>query len=314
MRILMLGAGAIGGYFGGRLVQAGADVTFLVRDRRAAQLRDKGLVVRSPHGDFQVRPQWIVEADSRSPFDLVILTCKAFDLDGAIRAIHPAVGASSHVLPLLNGMAHLDRLAEAFGKQRVLGGSCAIPATLSPEGEVMQLNPLHRVVFGVLPGTGLDASLKVQALAESFARTPVDVMVAPDILLEMWEKFAGLATLAAMNCLMRGSVGEIMSTEQGAVLMGETYDACVRVAEAAGHAPREQSIAEYRSILLKPGSGLEASMLRDLDAGRATEAAHIVGDMLHRALAAGIGPAALPTAWCHLQVYEQRRLRRAVDQ
>jgi 2-dehydropantoate 2-reductase len=112
------------------------------------------------------------------------------------------------VLPLLNGLAHLDRLAEVFGEQRVLGGSCAVPATLSPEGEVMQLNPLHRIVFGMLPGTGPGGSEKVQALADSFPRTPVDAVVAPDVLLEMWETFAGLATLAAMNCLMRGSVGE----------------------------------------------------------------------------------------------------------
>src|SRR5262249_9783197 len=148
MKILILGAGAIGGYFGARLHQAGADVTFLVRERRAAQLRDRGLVVRSPHGDFDVSPQWTVGADGKSPFDLRILACKAFDLDAAIRSIHPAVGPSSHVMPLLNGMAHLDRLAGAFGAERVLGGSCAIPATLSPDGEVVQLAPLHRIVFG----------------------------------------------------------------------------------------------------------------------------------------------------------------------
>jgi 2-dehydropantoate 2-reductase len=255
----------------------------------------------------------IVEADSQSPFDLVMVACKAFDLDGAIRAIRPAVGSDSHVLPLLNGIAHLDQLAEAFGEKRVLGGTCVIPATLSPEGEVMQLSPLHRIVFGVLPKAGFDASGKVQVLAESLARTPVDVVVAPDVLLEMWEKFCGLATMAAMTCLMRGTVGEIVSTEHGAGLMGDTYAACVRVAEAAGHAPRESSVSEYKSMLLKSGSSLAASMLRDLDAGNATEAAHIVGDMLHRALAAGIDPAALQAAWCHLQVYEQRRLRQVAD-
>lgn len=307
MKILILGAGAIGGYFGGRLQQAGADVTFLVRERRAAQLRERGLVVRTPGGEFRTSPRLITKDDAPASFDLVILACKAFDLDAAIDSIAPSMGPESHVLPLLNGMAHLDRLADAFGPGRVLGGSCAIPATLSPEGDVVQLAALHRIVFGPMPDTGFDAGRKVDALAALFAGTPVQAVVAPDILLEMWEKFAGLATLAAMTCLMRGTVGDIVATEEGAALMRETHDACIRVATAGGHPPREVPVAEFRRTLLAPGSTIAASMLRDLQSGGRTEGAHVVGDMLHRAIAAGIDPVALRPAWCHLQVHEARR-------
>jgi len=313
MRILMLGAGAIGGYFGARLVQAGGDVTFLVRERRAAQLRDRGLMVKSPHGDFHTAAPHLVSACDQPPFDVVMLACKAYDLEGAIESVRPAVGPATHVLPLLNGLAHLDRLAETFGAERVLGGSCGIPATLTPDGEVVQLAPFHRIVFGMLPGTSPSALPKLQALGELYARTPVDVTVASDMLLELWEKFVGLTTLAAMTCLMRGTVGDIVATEDGARLMTETYDACARAAQAAGHAPREKAMAGFKGMLLQAGSSLAASMLRDLESGRPTEAEHIVGDMLHRCVAAGADPGALRAAWCHLQVYEGQRAAAAAS-
>jgi 2-dehydropantoate 2-reductase len=309
MKILMLGAGAIGGYFGGRLVQAGGDVSFLVRERRAARLAERGLVVRSPHGDFQLQPKCVLRAEDGGPFDLVIVACKAYDLEAAIESVRPAVGPSTHMLPLLNGVAQIDRLEQTFGAARVVGGSVAIPATLSGDGEVVQLAPLHRIVFGVLPGSSPDALGKLQHLESLFRATPVDVVLARDIWLELWEKFVGLATLAAMTCLMRAAVGDIVDTDDGSTLMAETYDACVRVAQAAGHAPRERAQEEFRRRLLEKGSTLTASMLRDLEGGHRTEAAHIVGDMLRRAKAAGIAAPWLRAAWCHLQSLEQRQRR-----
>jgi len=184
---------------------------------------------------------------------------------------------------------------------------------LTPEGVVVQLAPFHRIVFGLLPASSKDAAPKIDALGALYKRTPVDVVVAPDMLLELWEKFAGLATLAAMTCLMRGTVGDIVSTDEGAGLMADTYDACAGTAEAAGHAPREAARTAFKGMLLQRGSSLAASMLRDLEAGRPTEGEHIVGDMLRRCVMAGVDPAALRAAACHLQVYEQQRKRRAAE-
>ena len=181
MKILVLGAGAIGGYFGGRLVQAGGDVTFLVRERRARQLRANGLVVRSPHGDFTLPVRSVLQSQLEAPFDLVLLTCKAYDLEAAIEAIVPAVGASTCIVPLLNGVAHIERLIAAFGAARVAGGSCAIPATLTEQGEVVQLGTFHSIVFGRLPGTSADAQAKLEALRALYARTPVPVELTDDM-------------------------------------------------------------------------------------------------------------------------------------
>ena len=313
MKILVLGAGAIGGYFGGRLVQAGGDVAFLVRERRAAQLRANGLVVRSPHGDFTVAARPLLRAEVDTPFDVVVLTCKAWDLDAAIAAVEPAVGASTCVLPLLNGVAHVERLVAAFGAARVAGGSCAIPATLTEHGEVVQLGTFHSIVFGPLPGTGADARPKLEALRALYAKTPVPVELSDDMMTALWEKFVGLATLAAMTCLMRAPVGAILGTDDGAALFAETFDACRRTAAAAGWPPREAALERFRAMLGDRASTLTASMLRDLESGGRTEGEHIVGDMVRRAQAAGIDTGPLRAAWCHLQAAEAIRARKAAQ-
>ncbi|RVT50379.1 2-dehydropantoate 2-reductase [Rubrivivax albus] len=314
MRILVLGAGGIGGYFGGRLIQAGADVSFAVRPRRMAQLMAQGLVVQSPHGDFQLAPTTFRCVDSstvRGTWDLIVLAPKAYDLDSALDAISPAVGSGTAIVPLLNGLRHIDALQARFGAAHVAGGTCGIPATLRPDGTVVQLGPLHRIVFGALPGTSASAAALLAALRDAFARTPVEAILEPDMVRALWEKFVGLTTLAAMTCLMRGSVGDILATDEGEALFAETMAACVATATAAGQAPREAALLPFRKMMAARGSNVTASMLRDLEAGHATEGAHIVGDMLARARSFGIDPGPLRLAWCHLQAADHRRRREA---
>jgi 2-dehydropantoate 2-reductase len=312
MKILVLGAGAIGGYFGGRLVQAGGDVAFLVRERRAQQLRN-GLVVRSPHGDFTVPVRCVLQSQLDAPFDLVVLTCKAYDLEAAIEAIAPAVGASTCIVPLLNGVAHIERLIAAFDAARLAGGSCAIPATLTEQGEVVQLGTFHSIVFGRLPGTSADMQPKLEALRALYAKTPVPVELTDDMTTALWEKFVGLATLAAMTCLMRAPIGAILDTDDGPALVAEAFDACRRAAEAAGSPPGAAALERFGAMLTDRTSTLTASMLRDLESGGRTEGAHIVGDMLRRAEAAGVDPGPLRAAWCHLQAAEGIRARKAAQ-
>jgi len=309
MKILVLGAGATGGYFAGRLAQQGADVTFLVRERRAAQLAANGLVVRSPHGDFTVPAKFVQREGVRPEYDLVMLTCKAYDLDSGIDAVRAGVGPQAHVLPLLNGIAHIERLAAEFGAPRLLGGTCGIPATLTAEGEVRQLGPLHRIAYGLLPGTSPDAGAKLEALHALYRRTPVDAVLAEDITLELWEKFVLLATMAAMTSLMRGPIGDIVAADEGEALVTETLQACAQTAARSGHAVRDKPMAVYRELLFKRGSTMSASMLRDIEGGHRVEAQHVVGDMLARARAAGVDPGPLRVAYAHLQAYQARRAR-----
>ncbi len=308
MRILVLGAGGIGGYFGGRLAEAGADVTFLVRPGRAAQLARDGLVVKSPLGDIQRAVRFVAAEgladDGRH--DVLLLTCKAYDLEAAIATVAPAVAAGAVILPLLNGMRHLDRLDLAFGPAAVLGGLCQIAATLTPTGEVQHLNRLSVLIFGPrAPGQDRIAA----DFAASAQGAKFDLQLSDDVLQDMWEKFVMLATMAGMTCLMRGSVGDIMQADDGEALMLEMLEECDLVAHAAGHRCREDFLARARALLTERGSTFAASMLRDVERGGPTEAAHVVGDMLARAREARLPSQMLRVAWCHLQTHEARRPR-----
>ena len=299
MRILVLGAGGIGGYFGGRLLEAGADVTFLVRPGRAAQLARDGLVVKSPLGDIQCAVRFVTSDglvdDGRH--DVVLLTCKAYDLESAIASVTAAIANGAAVVPLLNGMRHLDRLDAAFGRAAVMGGMCQIAATL--DGETVQRTDLRP--------TRNRAGSCGRRLRRVRAGAKFDLRLSGDVIQEMWEKFAMLATMAGMNCLMRGSIGDIVQADDGEALMLEMLQECDRVAHAAGHRCRPEFLARTRAMLTERGSGFTASMLRDVERGGPTEAAHVVGDMLMRARDAGLPAPMLRVAWCHLQTYEARR-------
>jgi 2-dehydropantoate 2-reductase len=305
MRILVVGAGAIGGFFGGRLLQAGQDVTFLVRPRRAAELADTGLVIKSPNGDFTLKNPPMVLADKLAEkFDVVLLSCKAFDLDDAIKSFAPAVGPQTAIIPLLNGMSHLDVLDGKFGRERVLGGLCAIAATLNDKREVVQLAPLQSLNFGERDG-GLSG--RVRAIAEVMTSGDFGAVASADIVQEMWEKWVFLATLAACTCLMRASVGNILASPGGRDFILGMLDECSAVAAAEGHEPRGPFFQRTRGMLTTEGSQMTASMFRDIQAGAPVEADHVIGDLLARGDAAKVPVPKLRAAYTHLKAYERQR-------
>lgn len=299
MRVLILGAGATGAYFGARLIQSGSAVSFLVRPARAELLRRDGLRVASSHGDFAAPVDVLTHLPDGHPFDLVLLTCKAHDLDTALAAIAPAVGPDSRVLPLLNGLRHLDVLDQAFGAARVLGGLCHISVTLQPDGSVLHMGQPHRLTFGARA-----RDPRLAELAPALLAAPVEVRRSQRIIDAMWEKFAFLATLAAMTCLMRGSIGDIVATPDGTALLRRCYAEACAIAAAAGHAITAPARDEAVAILTAVASPLKASMLRDLQRGATTECEHILGDLIARGRAHGIDMPLLCSAVTHLRVYE----------
>jgi 2-dehydropantoate 2-reductase len=303
MRILVLGAGAIGGYYGGLLAQAGGDVTFLVRPRRAEQLRGNGLVIHASDQDIR-RPVNILLADQLDrTFDIILVANKAYDLASAIDAIAPAVGGETAIVPLLNGLAHLDALDARFGAARVLGGVCYIAVTLTDNGDIHRLSPLDTILFGDRAGR---PSRHIDALAALFAKTRANAKASADIMQDLWEKWVMLAAGAALTCLMRATVGEIMATQDGAFLSAALIDECVAIAAANGHAPSGAALQRTRQILGEPGSSWAASMMRDIekDAPR-LESDHIIGDLLRRGRDRDAAPL-LRAAYSQLQIYQAR--------
>jgi len=305
MRILVVGAGAIGGYFGGRLLEAGRDVTFLVRPRRAAELATAGLVIKSPNGDVTLKNPPAVQADKLTEkFDAVLLSCKAFDLDDAIKSFAPAVGPQTSIIPMLNGMRHLDILDAKFGRERVLGGLCAIVVTLNDKREVIQLQPQQSLAFGERDD-GL--SDRVRGIAEVFASGISGSAASEHVIQDMWEKWVFLASVAGSTCLMRGPIGSILAAPGGKDFLLGILDECSAVASAEGHPPRAPSLTRTRGMLTAEGSPITASMFRDIRAGAPVEADHVIGDLIARGERAKVPVPKLRTAYTHLKVYEKQR-------
>jgi 2-dehydropantoate 2-reductase len=306
MKILVIGAGATGGYFGGRLLAAGKDVTFLVRARRAAQLADAGLVIKSPRGDLHLEHPPVVQAGALDEtYDLVLLSCKAYDLDEAMASFAPAVGPRTLILPLLNGMGHVDLLAEKFGAEAVLGGQCLISSTLDDEGRIIHLNDIHSLTFGARDGA---RATQVADIMREFSNAGFDAALSDDIVQDMWEKWVFIATAAGMTCLMRASIGDIIAAGGGDLserLLGE----CATVAAGQGFAPRPAAMARSLAMFKAAGSPMTASMLRDVEAGGRTEYQHILGDLMRRGGLQDDASSVLRTAFIHLGAYEARRAK-----
>ena len=306
MRILVVGAGAIGGYFGGRLKQAGRDVTFLVRQRRAAQLAKTGLIIRSRYGDVDLpSPPTVMAETLRDHYDLILLSCKAYDLTSASDSFAPAVGPNTAILPMLNGMAHMDMLAARFGGGAVLGGQCVISTTLDDEGRILHLNDTHALSFGECDGS---ISARASAIAAMLSGARFESRLSDAILQEMWEKWVLIATMAGITCLMRAPVGDIVAADSAAFALA-MLDECSAIATARGFAPREPTMVRNRSMLTLPGSTFAASMLRDIERGAPIEADHIIGDLLRRGGGEACDTALLRIAYAHLKTYEARRAR-----
>ena len=308
MRILVVGAGAVGGYFGGRLLQAGRDVTFLVRPRRAAELAKHGLTIRSPVGDFhRASPPIVSQENLTEPFDLVLLSCKAFDLEGAMTSFAKAVGPATAILPLLNGMRHIDRLVERFGPERVLGGQCAISTTLDADGAVVHLNDWHALSFGELDGS---RSPRIETIAAALLNAGFDARLADNIRQEMWEKWVFIAAAAGITCLMRASVGDYVAVGATDLALG-LLNECASIAAHEGFPLREPALERGRTALTAAGSPLKASMLRDIEGGKPVEGDQILGDLLRRA-AKPDEFSLLRIATLHVKAYEAGRKRSEV--
>ncbi len=305
-KILVLGAGGIGGYFGGRLVESGADVTFLVREGGHKILSEQGLRIESPFGDAQLAVKTVIASDVVPIYDAVIVACKAYDLDTAVAAIAPAVAPSGYLLPFLNGIAHIDVLNQRFGQHRVLGGTAKIQSTRTSNGTIRQFNDWRTLTFGEQSG---EMTERVRSLASLFAVAKgVEAFAVNDIVQRMWEKLVHLSTAAAMTCLMRANVGEIVRTPDGRELFLDQLQCGAAIAAANGHAPSDAFMRSWEETFSQRDSQYATSMLRDIERGGQTEVEHILGFMLNKAREANVSHRTLLLAYTHIKAFEQRRV------
>ncbi|HEY5225669.1 MAG TPA: 2-dehydropantoate 2-reductase [Methylovirgula sp.] len=303
MRLLVVGAGATGGYFGGRLAAAGRDVTFLVRSARAAHLRAHGLQIVSPHGNVTLAPQLVTADTIPAPYDVVLLSVKAFGLEASLPDLASAVGPQTIILPVLNGMRHMDVLVARFGAEAVIGGVCKIAATLDDQGRVVQLAKFHELLYGEVGGAVTERMTRLDAFMQG---AKFDARLSSAITREMWEKWLFLASLGAITCLMRGTIGEIAAASGGADFARQLIAEIAAIVKANSHTPSDTLLAEIAAALTAKGSPLTSSMYRDLERGNRIEADQIIGDLLVRGRAKSVETPLLAAVYANLCVYQNR--------
>jgi len=304
MRILVVGAGAVGGYFGGRLAQAGRDVTFLVRARRAEQLKQEGLQIVSPYGDVTLRPQVVEAGRISAPYDVILLSVKSYALVGAMDDCAPAVGAQTVIVPALNGMRHMDLLEERFGREPLLGGVCMVSTEIADDGRIRQLTKMQSLTYGEVDGR---ITPRLQKVDETLRGAGFDATVSTHILADMWQKWVRLATLGAINCLLRGDIGEVASTQGGRETAFAILRECCAIAEACGYPQSAASLEQQSAQLTSTDSRLTSSMYRDMKKGGPVEADTILGDLIGRGTKHQVTAPLLQAAFVQLSIYERSR-------
>jgi 2-dehydropantoate 2-reductase len=304
MRTLVVGAGAVGGYFGGRLAQAGRDVTFLVRARRADEIKANGLQILSPHGDVTLHPETLTFEKITRPFDLVLLAVKSYTLPGAMNDFAAAVGPETMILPALNGMRHMDLLVARFGKKAVLGGVCLVATEIDPEGRIRQLSGFQSIRYGELDGP---STQRLQKVDETLGGAGFDASSSTRIIEDMWEKWVQLATLGSLTCLLHGNIGEIAAIPRGAELSVAALRECSGIAKACGYPPSDAFLEQQTTQLTKQGSQLTSSMYRDFKKGAPVEVDSILGDLLERGQKHNLTTPILQAAFVSLSMYEHAR-------
>ena len=314
MRILIVGAGAVGGYFGGRLVEAGRDVTFLVRANRAKEINARGLRIVSPHGDLTLHPAVITATQIAASYDLILLGVKSYALASAMEDFAAAVGSGTMILPVLNGIRHIDLLAERFGNGCVLGGVCLVATEIDQEGKITQLADFQSLIYGERDGVERDGgerdgvhTARLETVDSNLRGAGFDASISGQIVDEMWQKWVQLATLGAINCLLRGNIGQIVAVPGGPALCLSILGECAEIAMACGHPQTEAFLAQQKVALTAEGSPMTSSMYRDLKRGLPVEADTILGDLLRRGQQFGLKTPLLEAAFVNLSIYQQER-------
>ncbi|MCK2158671.1 ketopantoate reductase family protein [Exiguobacterium sp. 17-1] len=300
MKILVVGAGAVGGYFGGRLAEKGEDVTFLVRERRLRELKTSGLVINSLHGDIDFTPR-LIEAGADETFDVIILSTKAYHLEQVLQDIEPFVSEHTYILPLLNGMSHLKQLVDRFGEQRVLGGLCFIESTLDAQGHILQTSPSHHLLFGPLPGTCTD---RLEELKQHLTGTAAPINYSDTITRDMWNKYLFITTFSGVTSLFRSAIGPIRSREEGMTMIRRLATEAKEAMERQGAVFSDEIEQVQQQQIAQMAETMKSSLQRDMEKGSEVESAHLFGTLLSKD---GPTQVLLPAIYANLEIYRLSR-------
>lgn len=302
MRITVIGAGAVGGYFGGRMLEAGMDVTFLVREKRAEQLREKGLQIRSDLGEAHLHNlRLAIDPERIEACDLVIVAVKNYQLPVAIDSIRSLIAKGAKVLPLLNGVEHYDVLREAFGVEAVMGGMCQILAKLDQEGEVVQIGSVHDLSVGPLHAGQEQLG---QLLKEACIGASMRISYRDDILKQIWKKYAFITAFSGVTTASRLPIGELIGCEATQKVLHNVLSEMSELA-AAKEVPLADGFADHTlGLMHKMLKESTSSMHQDLMNGLPLEVESLQGGAIRMAVACGLNLPTVSTLYGLIKPFE----------
>lgn len=301
MKILVLGAGAIGGYYGGRLDEKGEDVTFLVRPKRKAHLEKNGLTIHSVHGDYSFQPKLITADEEAAPFDVIMVATKAYHLENSLQDLKPLIGEKTVVLPLLNGVAHFDRLRKTFGADKVIGGLCFIETTLDQEGNIQQTSQIDRLVYGEFEQ---DNTERIQQIEKVFNGTKAEFILSHEIEQEIWQKYLFITCMSGVTTLMRAPIGPIRESDGGERFIQHLFEEVETIMKKHGAPLKEDVVEQQLGMIRAADADMKSSMQRDMEKGAAIEGKHLQGYLLDLAKQYGLEVPYLQAVFQNLLVYE----------
>lgn len=305
MRIAIVGSGAVGGYYGAKLARQGHEVVFLARGGHLRAIRERGLLVWSPLGDFLVRAPAEADATKVGVVDLVLLGVKTYDNEGALAMLPPLLGASTAVVTLQNGVDSAERIAAVVGEERVLGGATYIATALRAPGIIEQTGTYRRIVFGEWFGDRTTVSARVQRLHAIFEAADIQSEPHADVRPPVWEKFIYLAPLAGFTAAMRRPAGDVWSDPLTRARFMDAVREVDAVARASGIAVSEQIIDRVTKYMDAVPPGMRSSLLIDLAAGKKLEVEALQGEVVRRGEALGVPTPIMSTLYAVLKPHAQ---------
>ncbi len=275
MRIAIMGTGGVGGYYGGLLAAAGQDVSFIARGAHLQAIREKGLQVKSVHGNFTVSPAKATDHTLEvGPVELVVVATKTYHTDEAAQAIPPLLGVNTVVISLQNGIDAAERIGSAVGMEHMLGGATWLSAAIEAPGRIGQYSQFRRIALGELDGR---ITPRAEAVASVLAITPAVVELVPDIKQVLWTKFVFIAAISALGGLTRVAIGEYRHVPEAREVLAEALAEVVAVAEATGVTLAGDIIGKTLAFIDASAPDIRPSMQRDLEAGRRSELESLIG-------------------------------------
>jgi 2-dehydropantoate 2-reductase len=301
VRITVIGAGAVGGYYGGMLARAGHDVAFVARGAHLAAIRQRGLTVRATRGEFTVRPHVVHPGEAATPAELVMLAVKTYDNQSALQLLDPLTASDGVVLTLQNGVDSPMEAAGVVGAARVLGGAAYIAAAIASPGVIEQTGTHHRLVFGEVFETSDSISRRVEHIRETLAGAGIDAAAVSDARVSLWEKYVYLAPFAGFTGTARAPIGPLWRH-------GETQELFIRGCSEVAAVARAEGVLlpadvpdRVRTYAAALPPSTRSSLLIDLQQGKPIEVEALLGALVRRARAHGVDMPVMETLYAALR-------------